>query len=158
MKTIEQRISDLETELAQLKAAAQAEAWPNMGDQYWYVNSIGRVASGVFGSRDGSGRLLTIGDIYRTQDEAVREVVRRQVLAELRQLAKASGECDWTNPNTDKCSCYFNLSSRKWSTAYSTSSQDLGGIYFSSKEAAENAIKTIGEDRMMLLLEDCLTR
>lgn len=151
-KTIEQRIADIEEQLAQLKqeAKASADEWPKMGDEFYRVDAYG-YCDDVWQGGTADMAMLNCGNVFRTEEEAKREVERRKVLTELRKLAKASWNKEPVN--------YAYYSLRLLSgvidiCAYSYRRNELGVVYFATEKDAEAAIETIGADRLMLLLED----
>lgn len=160
MKTIEQRIEDMEAQLAQLKAEAKASAdeWPKNGDIHWYVDASGCISWAGFNSESISdAAALATGNIYRTKEEAEREVERRKLLTQLRKMAKASwggGNADWSWSGQYKWELFYVHRDKEWSAIDLGQSQTQGAIYFATGRDAEAAIETIGADRLMLLLED----
>jgi len=90
--------------------------------------------------------------------EIEQEATRRAVWARLRQLAQESWNGDkpnWKEALQDKWYLYYSYAEEVWKVDSCSQMRDPGNVYFASHEAAEDAIKVIGEDSLMsLLLED----
>lgn len=159
---LQERIEKMEKELAELKAdvAAQVVEWPLGGDRYWTIAEHGKILSYLFCDDKFHHDFLEFGNIFRTEEEARREVERRKVLTQLRKLARESwdgGKADWKNARQDKWYLFFDHQDGIWNIAKYTVVQDQGSVYFATREAAHAAVKTIEADRMLLLLEDWTT-
>lgn len=160
-KTIEQRIADIEEQLAQLKqeAKASADEWPKMGDEFYRVDAYG-YCDDVWQCGTADMAMLNCGNVFRTEEEAKREVERRKVLTQLRKLAKASWggtKIDWTDDDQYKWQIRFAHDTEdggKFGAINWHAIQYQGAVAFATKSAAQDAIETIGADRLMLLLED----
>lgn len=153
LASLRKRIAELE---AQVAAQPAADSWPKHGDRYWYSGTYGSVAYSDFDGGEFDLGCVDTGNIYRTGAEAEREVERRKVLTQLRKLAKAAwGEvkCSW-KLGTDKWYVQYAHGSCEWLVSYACSIETQGVVYFPSEKSIRDAIKTVGADRMMLLLED----
>lgn len=155
------RIERLEKELAELKASvvAQSLKWPSVDDSYWTIQAHGAVLTYRFYDDKFHRDMLEIGNIFRTEEEAKREVERLKVLTQLRKLAKAAwGEvqCNWQIASNKWCAKYTH-ERREWFVSYSCGVETPGVVYFPSEKSTHDAIRTVGADRMMLLLEDWTT-
>lgn len=165
MTTLEQQIEAMKQELlaemdrqvARLKGEAQKLAdestpkeWPQEGDWFWCVSWNGFPSNEQHAGTVGDMRAISIGNVFRTEAEALQEIERRKVLTEYRKLARESWQSNsggheyysirFCGDNVDVC-------------VYSYKRKELGVIYFPTYEAAESAIQTIGADSLKLLLE-----
>lgn len=144
---IQERIEALETEFAEklkaLKAETQQEQeFPKRGDKYWFVDSDTEViASKWFCDVWDQGR-LSIGNIFRTKEQAEFAAEKLKVEAELRKFSRPF-ECGAFNCcislDTDE-DCFYVDSSRYF--------QSQGTIHFESKVKAQQAIESVGEERI----------
>ena len=153
LASLRKRIAELE---AQVAAQPAADSWPKTGDSYWTIQASGAVLTYRYLEDKFDLVLIEIGNIFRTEEEALREVERRKVLTQMRKLAKAAwGEvkCSW-KPGTDKWYVQYAHGSCEWLVIYACSIEIQGVVYFPSEKSAYDAIRTIGADHMMLLLED----
>ena len=151
---LQERIEKMEKELAELKASVVV--WPKVGEKYWVVNTEGRAIELDFNDDKFDAGCIDIGNIFRTKEEAVREIERRKVLNELRKLAKAAlgaVKCDW-KIEKEKWYVGYSHTSCEWFVSCTYRLESFGVVYFPTEETALAALETIGADRMMLLLED----
>lgn len=158
MKTIEQRIADMEAQLALLKEKAKAggDVWPKIGCSFYYIGELG-VYHDVWNDLASDKYKLETGSAFRCREEANLGLERRKVLTELRKLAKASwggGNADWSRAGQYKWELFYDHKEKEWSALDLGLSQTQGAVYFATGHDAEAAIETIGADRLMLLLED----
>lgn len=90
----------------------------------------------------------SIGNCYRTEKEALFALNKQKVITELKRFAQEHNEkIDWNNDDQPKyhlCYSYFS-DSILISFAYY---KKLNVISFTSREIAQQAIKTIGADRL----------
>ena len=144
---IQERIEALETEFNEkikaLKAEAQREdEFPRDGDDYWYLDITGEVINKKWGGFASEEGMLKIGNIFRTKQQAEFAVEKLKVEAELRKFSTS-----------------FVLYNENWFLVLADTQQDVmplyenrevtqGTIYFESKERAEEAVKSVGEDRI----------
>lgn len=131
------------------KSNKTSKAWkPKNGDQCWYVNACGNVVDFNWDKNRHEISIYSIGNCFRTKEEAKNAVERLKIRAELQRYAdEHNDEIDWT------------LSPYKWYIIYNHIdkkveiygvffSQTPFEIYFSSREIARNAIRAVGEDRI----------
>lgn len=143
---IQERIEALETEFAEkikaLKAEAQQEKeFPKDGDKYWYIGKIGTGCWGVWEDSSVDKHLKSIGNVFETEVEAEFAVEKLKVEAELR---KYSRPFKYGQPN-----CNIILSDNEnVGTDYWNGIKTQGVIYFESEEKAQQAISTVGDDRI----------
>ncbi|MCY7730790.1 hypothetical protein MHY86_03520 [Aerococcus urinaeequi] len=144
---IQERIEALETEFAEKIKALKAEAqqvdeFPQFGDDYWYIDSDTEVMDTA--SYDGEydqGR-LSIGNIFKTKEQAEFAVEKLKVEAELRKYSKPF-EIYGTNYHL-----YFAKDDGFMGIGYVTTSLIQGAIYFESEETAREAIRAVGKERI----------
>lgn len=120
---------------------------PSLGDLYYYINSNGDIKLSYYNTRSIDKRC--IGNFFKTDEEAEHMVEKLKVIKELQDFAieNRDEEIDWYDKEQDK-----------WEISYKDSNVEpicnnyyraqAFNIYFASKEIAQEAIKTIGEDRI----------
>lgn len=147
LTALEARYNELGEEIKRLKEAESAKTWPNDGDAYWSVDS-GRVAEFLWVNDEFDGLIAYIGNIFRTQEEAEKELEARKVVAELKRQPGAKkfslGEDNW--------SFGVDLSTMRMSNILTNAGLCDDGwhsIYFDSKESCKAAIKAVGESRII---------
>ncbi|OYQ68286.1 hypothetical protein [Aerococcus sp. 1KP-2016] len=141
-----ERIEALEAEfnerLKALKAEVQQEQeFPQDGDLYWFIDDEGGMFSAFYKKHYLDINRQKIGNIFRTKDQAEFAVEKLKVEAELR---KYSRPFKYGKPNRN----IILTDNENVSTAYWYKKQTQGGIYFESEEKAQQAISTVGEERI----------
>ena len=144
---IQERIEALETEFAEKIKALKAEMhkeneFPQFGDDYWYVDSDTEVMDTA--SYDGEydqGR-LSIGNIFKTKEQAEFAVEKLKVEAELRKFSRPFelGEINqyiFLDTDSDR----IDVENRYYFPTQGT-------IYFESKEKVQQAIESVGIERI----------
>lgn len=159
MKEILDKISELQQQLAVLKAEAEKEEKENKnmnkrwrgrcGQNYYYVmhdNSV-KCKTDYYILVD-NFRYDT-HNYFRTEDDAQKYA---NVIETERQLKKFADEhndkIDWSNINQEKWRLYYNYKSYKTDIIPICITKDARVIYFSSSEIAQRVIDTIGTDKI----------
>ena len=153
---LQERIEKMEKELAVLKASVvvQQAEWPVEDDSYWTIAAHGYVRKYQFCEDEFHQGVLQFGNIFRTKEEAEREVERLKVLTLLRNMAKAAWggvRRSWPS-EMEKWYVRYSHERCEWLVSYSCGVETPGVVYFPSEKSTRDAIKTVGA-RMMLLLE-----
>lgn len=143
--TLSNRIEQLEKELAELKKLEKEgvkQFKPTIGDEYWFVNTVGGTSLVEWEYDDFDKNVYEIGNTYRTKEEAEFVVERIRTETELRKFSK---------PFERGGSNYYILSDM-YDNALTISNMGFyrcqGTIYFESEEKAEEAIRMVGEKRI----------
>ena len=136
LKALKERIAELENQ------AKEEQAFPKYKDFYWGVNAKGKVFCDTWGGFRFEKDMLSIGNVYQTENEAVFAVEKLKVEAELRKFSRPF--VDGEKNNHVKYRPSFDELSVSASFGY----QDQGVFYFESREKAEEAIEAVGEERI----------
>ena len=137
------RIEELEKELAELKSKVkEGPKFPEYGDIYWCIDAEGIVYVNTFEGIQADRNILEIGNVFKTKEQADFAVEKLKVEAELRKYSRPF-KCGEINHyiflNTDnECIDVVGLSY----------SQYQGTIYFESEEKAQQAVESVGEERI----------
>ena len=136
LKSLKERIAELEEQVEQEKE------FPQSGERYWYSNGGGMVNSCFWKSEQFDLNRYRIGNMFKTEEQAEFAVEKLKVEAELRKFSRlfADGE----ENNHIKYSPSFDELSVLTSFSY----QDQGVFYFESREKVQQAIDTVGEERI----------
>lgn len=122
---------------------------PKDREKYYYVRSDGEVLHGYYEkccSFDCS--IYSIGNCFRTEEEAKFVAEKIKVIAELKRFAKENNEkMDWYNPDQNKYFIYYNYRDDEISIDFNKLFK-RETLYFSSNIIAKEAIETIGEERL----------
>lgn len=136
IKELKQRIAELEEQ------AKEEQEFPKDYDEYWYIDSDGDILNDEWGGFDSEEGMLEIGNVYKTKEQAECAVEKLKVEAELRKFSK--------NPSVSGVNWFIVCvaASGVVYTLYTDQEISQGTIYFESKEKAQQAIDTVGEDRI----------
>lgn len=146
-------ISEMKEELAALKEqlnqlmeeeSAKAGEWPKAGDAYWGITVDGDVTWQHYSDTDFSADCLSIGNCFRTKEDAEFAVERLKVLAEMR---KFTFEPDWKDSNQLKWGLLCGYEDGKIYFQYSVTYGE-GHLVFESEERAKECVSIIGEERI----------
>lgn len=136
------RIEELEKELLELKEQAKEELFPQDEDKYWYVGMRGNVFSSEWEGLPSEEHMLEVGNIFKTEDEAYFKVERLKVENELRKLSQPFKSM------TDNFIIVFDRETYKLGVKAVIFSDIQGAIYFDSTTVAEEAIESVGAERI----------
>ena len=145
IKKINERIEtlnkDMQSLMSELDAGVEND-FPQDGEEYWYIDDDAEVMNIEWYDSEYSRGRVSIGNVFRNEKEAVFAVEKLKVEAELRKFSRpfADGE----ENNHIKYSPSFDELSVLTSFSY----QDQGVFYFESEEKVQQAIKSVGEDRI----------
>ena len=140
LEQIEQQISTLQKQVEELKQSKEEKQWPQEGDVVWYVDFEGDAYQAFFllTNKHHKG-MLKIGNLFRTLEDAEREVHARHVVAALKRKQGAGGFA-WES------SCWIVCVEERMDKVYVTKSRYPGHpVYFDSKQHAEYAIADCGK-------------
>lgn len=136
IKALKQRIAEPEQQVD------EEQAFPKYKDFYWGVNAKGKVFCDTWEGFKFEKDMLSIGNVYQTENEAVLALGKLKVEAELLKFSRPFKEDEYNyfiqiNPShndivIDSDDCY----------------QTQGTIYFESMTIANEAIDTVGADRI----------
>jgi hypothetical protein len=120
----------------------EEKEWPQDVDDYYYIHSDGSISRSVFYLNDSFCKnTLSIGNCFRTREEAEFEAERLKVLAEMKKFAEPEDR-KWDGENQHWV-IYLNIYNGSINIDYYTIHKyDL--IYFESAEKAEECVKAIG--------------
>ena len=136
IKALKERITELE------ELAKEEQEFPQDGHWYWYITSDAGVGMSSWGEFEFEKEQLSIGNIFRTKQEAEFAVEKLKVEAELRKFSRPFKEDEYN---------YFiqiHPSHNNIVTESDDYYQTQGTIYFESTTIANEAIDTVGEERI----------
>ncbi len=136
LKVLKQRIAELEEQ------AKEEQEFPQYKDTYYYIQSSGRVDWLPWVDDDIGLRQQGLGNVFRTREQAEFAVEKLKVEAELRKFSVPFKD----NDNNYYIELY--LPDKTLSIDRSEYFQTQGTIYFESKKVAQQAIETVGADRI----------
>ena len=136
LKSLKERIAELEEQVE------EEQEFPKYKDFYWGVNAKGKVFCDTWEGFKFEKDMLSIGNVYQTENEAVLAVEKLKVEAELRKFSRPFKEDEYN---------YFiqiHPSHNNIVTESDDYYQTQGTIYFESTTIANEAIDAIGENRI----------
>lgn len=142
-----ERIEALEAECYErfkaLKVEVQREnEFPQDGDEYWSISETGEIIGDKWDSLDFEKNLLALGNVYKTKEQAEFAVEKLKVEAELRKFSRPF-ECGEINHYI-----FLDTNNGCLDVVGLGYSQYQGTIYFESEEKAQQAIESVGKDRI----------
>ena len=150
-----EKISELEQQLAVLKAEVEKEEKENKrwrgkeGDIYWFVESNGTPSWLYECNKDSDNFRYDTHNYFQTEDEARRYAKVLETERQLKRFAdEHNDEIGWSNNNSAKRYLSYNYSTQSICTRSVWTLKEPRVIYFSFSEIAEQAIKTIGEEKI----------
>lgn len=145
------KLLNIDTDITECENVLEDESkekeWPQDGDGYYFINSVGVIADGFFYTTFnpyGKNR-LDIGNCFKTKEEAEFELERLKVLAEMKKFAEPENR-DWDG-NIEHWCIYYEcvIDSIKFLCKMECK---YDGIYFESAEKAQECVKAVGKDRI----------
>lgn len=120
------------------------------GDIYFFLTASGSCTGGTFGEDDTGDTGFTrrsIGNMFLTIEDAKFASERLNVIAELKKYAKEFSDEEWMNKDLRKYHIGFDYGYGGIS-CYISNRRRYSEIYFESSEKAQEAIESVGEDRV----------
>lgn len=129
-----------------LEEYKKKQAWPKMGDKYWYIKFNNTIGCTVWDNLTEEFQMLEIGNVFRTQEEAEFKTEQLKVLHELEQLAD-DDQIDVYNDYHYLLMYDFDESAVKINSIVCAGFM-YGTHYFKTEKSALAAIDKIGKDRL----------
>lgn len=123
---------------------------PKRGERYFTVFGEGNVFENTWTDRNEDATRYSIGNCFKTIEEAELALEKTKALAELRRYAEVYNEeeIDWNNKRQLKYCIVFDHVKNNFNFSDCSYWEYLNMVYFTSEEIAQNAIDEIGEDRI----------
>ena len=136
LKALKERIAELE------ELAKDEQEFPKMGDIYWRIDDRGSADNCMYNNYYTDNHRQAIGNFFKTKQQAEFDAEKLKVEAELRKFSRPF------EPTVDNYYIVFNTKTGylgAGSRGYITSQ---GVIYFESEEKVQQAIDSVGEERI----------
>ena len=124
------------------------------GDKYYYISNTVFIFHCAY-NEDNEEFIdkanISIGNCFKTEEEAKHMVEKLKVIHELQKFAYENNEkeIDWNDAKQYKQFLIYDIEDKKVCVDYKTYvKSEPFNIYFTSFDIARKAIKTIGEDRI----------
>ena len=140
---LQMEINSLKQRIAKLESQVDEEqAFPKYKDFYWGVNAKGKVFCDTWGGFKFEKDMLSIGNVYQTENEAVLAVEKLKVEAELRKFSRPFEYGKFNHY------LFLDIDGDSFKTDFTSYCPPQGAIYFESEEKVQQAIKSVGEERI----------
>ena len=136
IKALKERIAELEVQVE------KEQAFPQDGDTYSYINTYGGVESDIWEGHFAERNMVKIGNFFKTEEEAEFVAEKLRVEAELRKFSRPFESM------TDNFIIVFDRETYKLGVKAVIFSDIQGAIYFDTTTVAEEAIETVGKERI----------
>lgn len=129
---------------------------PEIGTRYFYLDSVGDIVNAVWDDDKYDNARWDLGKVFLTEKEIVFAIEKRKVEVELERYAKEHNdpERDVWNGFNERCGIRYDCLRGDLDTSTMYQFRDIGAIYFTSKEIAEDAANKVGAKRIMKYLFD----
>lgn len=162
IKQMEQNVAELLAKAEEMKQIIEKtkkeETWPNWGNEYWYASSNGSVYAGYWeGSYEDNNR-FKFGNVHRSNAEGKAYIQKRLIQVELERLAakawkEVNEQVNWTDEHQSKYHIYYDYIDKEFIVTANSTCHYIGQVFFPTNESASEAVKTIGEERLKVLLK-----
>ena len=140
---LQMEINSLKQRIAKLEELAKEEQkFPQDGKTYSYINTYGGVESDVWEGHFAERNMVKIGNFFKTEEEAEFIAEKLKVEAELRKYSKLFeyGKFNYY--------LFFDIDGNSFRTDFTSYCPPQGAIYFESEEKAQQAVSTVGKERI----------
>ena len=141
MKDVQKKIENVQNQIEKTKN------WPSSGDEYWYIYGDGDIDSSVFDGYTPDIDRLSIGNCFKTKDDAEFARERLKVIAELKKFAMTREEVNAARHNTSIRYLYLDLNDTLTTTG-DYNDRTPGVLYFENDDMAWEAVNAVGEERI----------
>ena len=141
-------INELKNQVDNIKEKENKVWIPKNREKYWTINSDGFISQFDWIDDDVDNFKISIGWVFKTEDEAKRKLFELQLENKLKEFAINNNEkeIDWNNADNkyyiyyDYIDKYLQISIRNYNKPFDSN------VYFSSEEVANKAIETFKDD------------
>lgn len=131
---------------------SKVKVWkPNKNEKYCYIGGDGEIYHTVNANLTVDYCIFSIGNYFKTDEEAEHMVEKLKVIRELQDFALEHNdeEIDWVDNEQDKWAICYDIEDKE--IAYESGKKIKSvpfNVYFATEQDCERAIKKIGEDRI----------
>ena len=136
INSLKQRIAELE------ELVKEEQEFPQDGDGYWYIDDYGYILSEKWGGLDFEEFRLEIGNVFKTKEQAEFSVEKLKVEAELRKYSRPFEYGKFNHY------LFLDIDGDSFRTDFTSYCPPQGAIYFESEEKAQEAVSTVGKERV----------
>ena len=134
-KMKEERFADVSKKVKRWK--------PKDGDVYYGVMSDGNIRTNIWESDVFDCGYYSIGNCFKTEEEAQKELNRRRAEQELLDM------CDWKDGECAEI--VYDFEDKEFSVEYAFTTSCYSPYRFATKESCQKAIDTLGTEKLKLI-------
>ena len=140
---VQEELKSLKERIAELEELAKEEyEFPKDGDVCWFINTAGETNWVQWHDTEIDNKQISFGNAFKTKDEAEFQVEKLKVEAELRKFSRPF---EYGENNHIIC---VEKNINRLFTIGRLVDHYQGAIYFESKGKAEEAIRSVGAERI----------
>jgi hypothetical protein len=164
--TIEQKVESLENQIKELKEELHKgerqeenkKKWwsPKIGEKYYTMDETGYIDETTWDSDAWDGCRFNLGNVFKTREQAERELFERQLRFKLKKFAYENNkeEINWNNNQQKKYKVYYDNTDNSLEWDIDNYTNDFNQIYFTSEKVAEKSIETFKDDLIRYFTSD----
>lgn len=147
LKNIKRRESRIK-EIDKLVEELETKKWkPSLKEAYYYIGMVGSIYCTQYTDNDYDKSLISIGNYFKTEEEAEFELERLKVLEELKEFTYDFSEEEWKNNDLRKYCIIYRHNTDGIDIDYWCNSNYVT-LQFKTEEDCEKAKEKIGEERL----------
>lgn len=159
IEKLKQQIADLEGKLGQEKQDRECAFKinrPAYGSVYFFLSGTGLIGEDCWSDHENHIARLVINNVFKSRQDAEKELERRKVITEWNSWAKYFNEkegwvADWSDPRQFKIFPTFNHNTKDIERSSNLTMLEWPYEYVGLRESYDKIISKIGEDRMKLI-------
>ena len=136
INSLKQRIAELEEQ------AKEEQEFPKMGDIYWRIDDRGSVDNCMYNNYYTDNHRQAIGNFFKTKEQAEFAAEKLKVEAELRKFSRPFEYGKFNHY------LFLDIDGDSFRTDFTSYCPPQGAIYFESEEKAQEAVSTVGKERV----------
>ena len=140
---LQMEINSLKQRIAELEEQVKGEQeFPQYGETYSYINTYGGVEGDIWEGHFAERNMIKIGNFFKTEEQAEFVVEKLKVEAELRKFSRPFEYGKFNHY------LFLDIDGDSFRTDFTSYCPPQGAIYFESEEKAQQAIKSVGKERV----------
>ena len=145
LEQLKKDLADIQRRIDAMETTNKLDRWkPDDGDNYFHILGDGDIYTEYWGGADIDWARWARGNCYQTKElaqQASELLYLPTMLIHCKQAIEPDWVPDWSNNNQEKCGIRYHYRLMTYKSVWSPDVRLPGGLYFSSKEKAEEAIK-----------------
>ena len=140
---LQMEINSLKQRIAELEQQAKREQeFPGHCDDYWFLSGGGTIDDSFYTDSHVDNKRLGMGNMFETRQQAQFALEKLKVEAELRKFSRPFENGKFNHY------IFFYVDGNYIEVGYKNACHSQGAIYFESEDKAQQAIQSVGEERI----------